>query len=1279
MSLDVKGIRVLIWRIIRFFTNGFYKFVQKHPVVSGVLFVFFLLYLFLPSVFFILVLTSPVLVSVAFFIRVRLNSKRRNAARIEKEDSEKSSVDSNNDGLKKCANPSFRSQKSVRRNVRKENVECDAQGNIITLTNPLDEILGRNSLFKEKHTQVREGPRSSALEDREAASNIANENNQADEDRSLLFDSEESRSNPIWHDGFDKQSEKVSGGGEAEVESMEDAEVEDEEEVQEDGNKAVEWTEDDQKNLMDLGISELERNNRLESLIARRKARKLFRMAVEKSLMDMDSAHPGQIAPIFVARSNPFGDKKNPDQGGLHMPGSAPSILLPVRNPFDLPYDPYEEKPNLTGDSFQQEFMASHQKDIFFSRHESFCRGPFFPFEPKHDLQDPQLDLCFRTEENIVQSPRNSTFERQLDKGGQEHHMSSSMGSATDLVQLESLDPTQVMNSEELPYEEHNMNENSLIEIEGEKTDDSNGFEPSLVNELEVQTETDSIKDNKSSSSSSSDASEMILNKKKFPQVLSDHVQRTLVHVVPPKGISLDRHPFDPSPTANEKSRLDNCSFFKVSCHTPTYSVASDLQVEVSEGGSPRLMTLTDGAASFFDEDTVTYDADVDKDITPNSEEKLEDEQGSMSRELHKTNEEHNFDGLTDWNEKLEDSIVLPTLSELEAKQNANSTISFSSESRSENNQSFPMNINHSNNEGVEPTLKEVEVSRMSNAANESSSRSLGNRIMEDFVVHSSSEVNSEKPKELPKLQGKFAMEARNIHDAEPIIHVNANTVESKPTETSDGTHIFIEQEALRDLERPAQVVINSAPSEYNPINSEWSYDQGTMAYEKMMEDNRNLEFTGDREKDLEKLSQHNVGDIPEAVEGEDIMKSIQDSRDEKDVLENIIPTEEQRFNCPSSSLHPRSEIEQVSIATGSFSSPRTVLIQETPFIPNPQRSLENSIDHSPINSNSRNLEGQYDMMMNSTEESNTMNQMNGPHFDRVEGKMDSLIKSTEGESKTTFISHWDVEELLKPAEESNPSVSEHIEGAYGNLTREGSISPSKSQEEEEAIRKFTEDNPATNINKSVVEGKEEKEKLTIPMVETQFSTRPEGNVQYDEPVEHEAAMNPSKVEGVKNDQKLAPEVDSIKNIDESIANQMTNEDNLNHVVDNQGETQMSGRRESVVQPSNDSEETNARYIGDNEYKSQSLFEEEGNASQPKPAGESTNSTVIENIEEHRDSIGQESFKATPKPDENGLKAFESNEDKLHGLPEGDEPSKPTIAEAKAINMETKDGHIVTE
>ncbi|KAH0453027.1 hypothetical protein IEQ34_017351 [Dendrobium chrysotoxum] len=61
----------------------------------------------------------------------------------------------------------------------------------------------------------------------------------------------------------------------AEEETENQADEEDEEAQEEkDNNEAVvKWTADDQKNLMDLGSSELERNQRLENLIAKRRAR----------------------------------------------------------------------------------------------------------------------------------------------------------------------------------------------------------------------------------------------------------------------------------------------------------------------------------------------------------------------------------------------------------------------------------------------------------------------------------------------------------------------------------------------------------------------------------------------------------------------------------------------------------------------------------------------------------------------------------------------------------------------------------------------------------------------------------------------------------------------------------------------------------------------------------------------------------------------------------------------------------------------------------------------
>ena len=64
-----------------------------------------------------------------------------------------------------------------------------------------------------------------------------------------------------WIMDFDDRCHKLidGGGSELETESVGEAEDEDEE-GHEYGYKAVEWTENDQKNLTDLGTSEIERN-----------------------------------------------------------------------------------------------------------------------------------------------------------------------------------------------------------------------------------------------------------------------------------------------------------------------------------------------------------------------------------------------------------------------------------------------------------------------------------------------------------------------------------------------------------------------------------------------------------------------------------------------------------------------------------------------------------------------------------------------------------------------------------------------------------------------------------------------------------------------------------------------------------------------------------------------------------------------------------------------------------------------------------------------------------
>ncbi|GAA0148739.1 hypothetical protein LIER_08098 [Lithospermum erythrorhizon] len=202
----------------------------------------------------------------------------------------------------------------------------------------------------------------------------------------------------LSHDDSDASSEQSARSDESSNESddiekqvsdiaendHEDGEDEEEphEEEEDQTKSAITWTEQDERNLMDLGSSELERNQRLENLIARRRARKTLSVVPETNLIDLESTDfTFNVPPILTSRNNPFDHSQDSyeDMGLPPIPGSAPSVLLHRRNPFDIPYDSSEEKPDLMEDSFQQEFTPFQSKEHFFRRHESFntWRTPF--------------------------------------------------------------------------------------------------------------------------------------------------------------------------------------------------------------------------------------------------------------------------------------------------------------------------------------------------------------------------------------------------------------------------------------------------------------------------------------------------------------------------------------------------------------------------------------------------------------------------------------------------------------------------------------------------------------------------------------------------------------------------------------------------------------------------------------------------------------------------------------------------------------------------------------
>ncbi|KAL2232914.1 UNVERIFIED_CONTAM: hypothetical protein Sindi_1471400 [Sesamum indicum] len=248
-----------------------------------------------------------------------------------------------------------------------------------------------------------------------------------------LLDEEAPRPVHISRDGSDVASERSpksstrSHESDDETENQEDLEAADDDnedgEDEEDGQgdkeeqtkSAITWTEEDQKNLMDLGSSEIERNQRLENLILRRRARKNMGVFPERNLIDLESADlPFNITPISTRRQNPFDlPHDSYDDSGLPpIPGSAPSILLPRRNPFDIPYDSSEEKPDLMGDGFQEEFTSTFQsREPFFRRHESFTVRPSI-FAPSR--QDVKMRPYFVPERTFSEESSYSSFQRQL-------------------------------------------------------------------------------------------------------------------------------------------------------------------------------------------------------------------------------------------------------------------------------------------------------------------------------------------------------------------------------------------------------------------------------------------------------------------------------------------------------------------------------------------------------------------------------------------------------------------------------------------------------------------------------------------------------------------------------------------------------------------------------------------------------------------------------------------------------------------------------------------------
>ncbi|KAI9402306.1 hypothetical protein POPTR_001G249000v4 [Populus trichocarpa] len=762
MGIDAKEFQAFMWRVVKFSINTCTALAQKYPFASGVLLSLLILYLFLPSVFFFLIYSLPFLGCTAVFIHYYLNTQRPKIQ--------------HGDERKEHGISSIESRRLLQRNVNKNNIdESDAHAvkeekDMVSPMISNDELIGRTALAEEKPKIIMEEKESRALNSGESSSH----NVSIGENISEL--GQAPNPDAVSCDGFNEQPTKLQVGGEVELESSSsEADDDDEEEESEKGGEnAVQWTEYDQKNVMDLGNSEIERNRRLEMLIARRKARKSFKM---NSIAGSGPRHP-----VMVARSNTFHVSKSSDD---QIPGSAPSILLPTKNPFDLPYDPHEEKPNLMADSFHEEFMADHQKEFPFCRHESFSLGNSF-----QDNRQGQHEGRGSSRPKM-QSGNKGNHDRLVDhllfQGGETLRRNLSV---TDLVTEEPQSSNQVANKQERDREVGT----TRIKLIGEKMEQSHYKDPSLGNGSDIQMNKDAnaIKHKKILSNPSSSA-EDILNAKtaensesiqpttfKFPEVFYDRAPNSLPCPVP-KARAVAEPSYDSSPSPIDNTRMEEHFFYKLKPgHTPNHSIASDMQVEVSEIGSPPL--IEDGTASSNDDESLIYDGDSENEFTSGSEElwgssplapKVQ-EHGKARGQIYEEGEE----GMTEVEfSRVWDEPENPISSSMWPLSSSRAEIS-------QEDQAHSMKIDPKLSNHVKDEVDEVREQRPSNASDvdeveevreERPSNSSdvvppehsleGTRLMEGSMAHSPSEVYFPEPQEPYDTQGKCTEEAIDMEN----------------------------------------------------------------------------------------------------------------------------------------------------------------------------------------------------------------------------------------------------------------------------------------------------------------------------------------------------------------------------------------------------------------------------------------------------------------------------------------------------------------------------------
>uniref|UniRef100_A0ACD5X0M0 Uncharacterized protein n=1 Tax=Avena sativa TaxID=4498 RepID=A0ACD5X0M0_AVESA len=135
----------------------------------------------------------------------------------------------------------------------------------------------------------------------------------------------------------------------------ENLEEEEEEDVSSDDEDGAEWEQDSRNNLKDvahLNCSDMEPNIKMENLMELQRAKNILKFELDMRSIDLQAAGTTrkmkdassfhiQVPSISTPRHSPFDPPRDSEEtiDLPPIPGSAPSLYLPRRNLFDLPFE----------------------------------------------------------------------------------------------------------------------------------------------------------------------------------------------------------------------------------------------------------------------------------------------------------------------------------------------------------------------------------------------------------------------------------------------------------------------------------------------------------------------------------------------------------------------------------------------------------------------------------------------------------------------------------------------------------------------------------------------------------------------------------------------------------------------------------------------------------------------------------------------------------------------------------------------------------------------------